>query len=148
MRCVRTPRSQRAYVHVPTRRYTSSGSQEGVFRSMLRKLNPVNAYRDTKRLVNSVRDFGLPEYSSALRSAALMEKKLESIISKTEAREKELEQERLEFQKRMEVELGRLKATMEDMVCFGDHSLPHLYVGPRSARGVCAGSSSYHPALT
>lgn len=83
---------------------------------MLRKLNPINAYRETKSVFDSVREFGVPEYRTALRAAAALEKKMENIIAKTEQREKELEQQREEFQARLQVELQRLQVVTDGMV--------------------------------
>lgn len=115
MRCARSSTH-----HFPRqlclRRYATSGSNEGFLRSALRKLNPVNAYRETKRIVESVKEFGVSDYVAALRTAAVLEKKAESIIAKTEARDKELAREQDEFQQKLNAELKRIDVITDGMV--------------------------------
>lgn len=100
----------------PLRRYASSQPEGGFFRNMLRKLNPFNAYRETKELMNSARNFAVPEMRAALEAASRIERKVGKLVEQADAREKELEQTREEFQARLQKELARLQQLTSTMV--------------------------------
>lgn len=102
------------------RRFTSSQPtpppQPGFFRYVLQKLNPFNAYRETKKLIHDAREFAVPEMRAALEAAFRIEKKVEKIIADADVRDKELEKEQQAFQAKLQQELARLQTLTTSMV--------------------------------
>lgn len=113
-------RLARAPVLHALRRFTSSQPtpppQPGFFRYVLQKLNPFNAYRDTKKLMHDAREFAVPEMRSALEAAFRIEKKVEKLIAEADVRDKEVEKEQEAFQVKLQQELARLQTLTTTMV--------------------------------